>query len=80
MSVRQRVPDPLITPLSLVSLAVTVLGAVLGYIFLVLGVTLYFGLNDLPLTNTQSLIVVGTGVACIAAGYAGWRGFLTFVR
>lgn len=80
MSVRQRVPDPLATPLSLVSLTVTVLGAVLGYIFLILGATLYFDLNGLPLTGTESLIVVGTGVVCLVVGYVGWRGFITFAR
>lgn len=80
MSVRQRVPDPLMGPMGLVSLGITILGAVLGYIFVILGITLYFGLNDLPLTPTQSLTVLGTGVVCLVVAYTGWRGFMTFAR
>ncbi|ESP89405.1 hypothetical protein [Candidatus Halobonum tyrrellensis] len=80
MRVRQSVPEQLLTPISLVSLGVTVTGAVLGYIFLMLAFTLYLGLNGLPLTDTQSLLVAGTGVACLAAGYGGWRAFLAFAK
>lgn len=65
-------------PLGAVSLGVTVIGAVLGYVFVMLGITLYLDLNDIPLTSVESLVVIGTGIACIAVAYGGWRGFLTF--
>lgn len=68
------------TPISLAALGVTIVGAVLGYIFVMLGFTLYLGLNDIPLTGTESLVVIGTGVVCIVIGYVGWRGFLVFAQ
>lgn len=67
-------------PISLVSLAVTVLGAVLGFIFVMLGITLYLDLNGLPLTTTQSLTVVATGLVSLAVGYGGWKSFMTFAH
>lgn len=80
MRVRQSVPEGLLTPISLVSLGVTVAGAVLGYIFLILAFTLYLDLNGLPLSDTQSLIVAGTGLVCLVLAYAGWRGFMAFAH
>lgn len=80
MRVRQSVPEQFLTPISIVSLGVMVTGAVLGYIFIILAFTLYLGLNDLPLTNSQSLVVAGSGVACLVIGYVGWRGFMTFAH
>jgi hypothetical protein len=79
MSTSQRLPGTIEGPLGVVSLIVGILGAVLGYIFVVLGVTMYFDLNSITISNTQSLIIVATGVVAIVLGYAGWRGFMRFV-
>ncbi|WP_224332258.1 hypothetical protein [Haloprofundus halobius] len=67
-------------PLGLASLGLTLVGAVVGYILTMLGITLYFGLNGLgnDITTVESFIVMGTGLVCLAAGYTGWRGFMTF--
>ena len=78
MSVRQRVPEPLRGPLGAASLVVGVVGAVLGYVFTVLGVTLLFNLNDKGLTNVQSATVIATGLALVATAYFGYKGFMTF--
>jgi len=78
MSVRQRVPDALRGPLGAASLLVGIAGAVLGYIFTMLGVTLVFGLNDKGLTTVQSATVIATGLALVGVAYAGYKGFMTF--
>lgn len=79
MSMKNRVPDPLKGPLGVASLGVMIAGLVVGYIFTMVGITLFFDLNGIEgISSTESLIVVGTGLACIALGYAGWRGFMGF--
>ncbi|WP_435064026.1 hypothetical protein [Halobaculum sp. EA56] len=79
MSVTNRVPDAAKGPLGVVSLGVMIIGLVLGYIFTLLGVTLYFDLNGIGgISPTESLVVLGSGVACIVVGYLGWRGFMGF--
>ncbi|KTG09937.1 hypothetical protein AUR64_09960 [Haloprofundus marisrubri] len=67
-------------PLGLASLGLTLVGAVVGYVLTMLGITLYFNLNGLgdAITTVDSFIVIATGVVCLVAGYAGWRGFMTF--
>ncbi|WP_277553197.1 hypothetical protein [Halobaculum limi] len=79
MSVRNRVPDPLKGPLGVASLGVMILGLVLGYIFTMVGVTLFFDLNGIQgISESESIVVIGTGIVCIFIGYAGWRGFMGF--
>lgn len=79
MSVRNRVPDPLKGPLGVASLGVMILGLVLGYIFTMVGVTLFFELNGIQgISEGESIIVIVTGIVCILIGYAGWRGFMGF--
>ncbi|QZX99656.1 hypothetical protein [Halobaculum rubrum] len=79
MSVTNRVPDAAKGPLGVASLGVMIVGLVLGYIFMMLGVTLYFNLNGIQeISSIESLIVLATGVVCFVAGYAGWRGFMGF--
>ncbi|SHG97812.1 hypothetical protein [Halobaculum gomorrense] len=79
MSVSNRVPEGLKGPLGLASLCVMILGLVLGYIFTMIGVTLFFDLNGLQgLSNSESVVVLVTGLVCIVVGYAGWRGFMGF--
>lgn len=63
----------------MVSLAVMILGLVTGYIFTMIGVTLYFDLNGIEgISSGESLIVLATGIGCIVAGYFGWKGFIGF--
>lgn len=78
MPVREYLPPRLRGPLGFASLSVAIIGAVLGYIFIILGFTLRFNLNGLPLTNTQSYLVIATGVGAIALSYLGFRGFMEF--
>jgi uncharacterized membrane protein YphA (DoxX/SURF4 family) len=79
MSVSNRVPEGLKGPLGIASLFVMILGLVLGYIFTMVGVTLFFDLNGIQgISSTESLIVIVTGLVSIIVGYAGWRGFMGF--
>lgn len=79
METYQRIPAEVRGPLGFVSLVIGILGIVIGYIFTMLGVTLYFDLNPtVSLTNTGSLIVVATGLGALIIGYLGWRGFMQF--
>ncbi|QCJ47777.1 MULTISPECIES: hypothetical protein [Haloprofundus] len=80
MSLKHRVPPRLQQPVGFASLGLTLVGAVIGYVLTILGITLYFGLNGLgdAITTVDSFIVIATGLVCLAAGYAGWRGFMTF--
>ncbi|QZP37695.1 hypothetical protein [Halobaculum magnesiiphilum] len=79
MSVSNRVPDPLKGPLGAASLGVMILGLVVGYIFTMLGVTLVLNLNGIQgISDVEALTVTATGLACIVAGYFGWKGFMGF--
>jgi hypothetical protein len=79
MATRQRIPTEAKGPLGFASLVVGILGVVIGYIFMMLGMTLYFDLNPtVSLTDTGSLIVVAAGLVAVVVGYLGWRGFMRF--
>lgn len=80
MSVRERVPKPLRTPIGLVSIAVMVFGVAVGYILTLLGITLYYDLNGLgdAITNVEAIQVTVVGLVTLVFGYLGWRGFLYF--
>lgn len=79
MSVSNRVPDTLKGPLGAASLGVMLVGLVVGYIFTMLGITLVLGLNGIEgISDMEALTVVGAGLACIVAGYLGWKGFMGF--
>ncbi|WP_435128468.1 hypothetical protein [Halobaculum sp. D14] len=79
MSVQQRVPDSLVGPLGVLSLGVGVIGLVVGYIFVLVGITLYFDMNGLTgVSNTEALTVTASGIAAIVVGYLGGRGFMSF--
>ena len=78
MSVRQRVPEQLVGPLGFISLAVGVVGLVVGYIITIVGITTYWNLNGLELANSEALIIAAVGVACLAVAYVGDRGLMTF--
>lgn len=79
MSVSNRVPGALKGPLGVASLGVMILGAVLGYIFTILGITLFFELNGIQgISEVEALTVIATGVVCLVASYAGWKGFMGF--
>lgn len=74
-----RVPDRLKGPLGAASLGVMILGLVVGYIFTMLGITLYLGLNGIEgISDVEALTVIATGLVCIVAGYGGWKGFMGF--
>lgn len=79
MTVEQRIPAPLVGPLGAVSLLVGLISIVMGYIFTVIGVTLFFGLNGLSgVTRGDAILVIGTGILLIGVAYAGYKGFMRF--
>lgn len=82
MSIRDAVPKRLRGPVGFGSLALMLAGVLVGYIVVLLGITLYFNMNGNPtageVSKLESLKVVFIGVVCFLVGYAGWRGFLTF--
>jgi len=80
VTLRERVPQHLRGPVSIVSLGVGMLGITTGYILTIFGVTLYYDLNGFgpDITATESFVVIGIGVAVTVIGYLGWRGFMYF--
>lgn len=80
VALKERIPRPLRTPVSLTSFAIGVLGVVLGWIYISLGATLYWDLNGLgdAITGTESLIVLAVGIVFAAVGYVGLKGFMYF--
>jgi hypothetical protein len=79
MATRQRVPSKVWGPLGFASLVVGILGVVVGYIFVMLGMTLFFDLNPtVSLTDAGSLVVIAVGLGAVVVGYLGWRGFVRF--
>ncbi|WP_440008759.1 hypothetical protein [Halomicrococcus sp. SG-WS-1] len=81
MALRNSVPKRLRGPIGFASIIVAILGIVVGYIFVMFGITLYFDMNALPksaITPTESFIVIGTGLLSLLVGYVGWRGFNHF--
>lgn len=78
MAVKDRVPKQLRAPVGFASIAVMILGLVVGYIFTMLGVMLYFDLELEVVTKGESLVVLATGIAMFAVAYGGWKGFNYF--
>lgn len=81
MALRNSVPKRLRGPIGFASIIVAILGIVVGYIFVMFGITLYFDMNALEksaITPTESFIVIGTGLLSLLLGYVGWRGFTYF--
>ncbi|WP_128478054.1 hypothetical protein [Halorussus pelagicus] len=81
MAIREQVPKPLRGPAGFASLAVMLLGVVIGYILITTGITLYFNLDPIEqgaVTSFEALAVTGVGVGTLAVGYLGWRGFNYF--
>lgn len=80
VTLRERVPQSVRGPVSIVSLAMGMLGITIGYILTVFGVTLYYDLNGFgeEITTVESVVVIGVGVAILVLGYLGWRGFMYF--
>ncbi|WP_458185390.1 hypothetical protein [Haladaptatus sp. NG-WS-4] len=81
MALKNRVPRALRGPVGLLSIIVALLGIVIGYIYLLFGLSLYFELIPqmrATMTTTESLVVIAGGVVCLIIGYAGWRGFNYF--
>lgn len=77
--IKGRVPAAARDPLAIASVGVMVLGLVVGYVLVTLGISVYLGLV-LPadLTAVDATIVTVLGLVAAAAGYLGWRGFVYF--
>ncbi|WP_313690932.1 hypothetical protein [Halorarum halobium] len=79
MSVEQRIPQRFIGPLGVLSLFVGLASIVMGFIFSVIGLTVFFGLNGLQgATSTDGVIVMVTGIALVGVSYLGYKGFMRF--
>lgn len=80
MTLKDQVPNRLRGPVGFGSLGVMILGLVVGYIFTLVGITLYFGMGDPAeaLSAVESLLISVVGVLCIAVGWLGWKSFNYF--
>ena len=80
MTLKDSVPEELRGPVGFGSLGVMILGLVVGYIFTMIGIVLYFGNGDPAeaLTAVESLLISAVGVLCIALGWLGWKSFNYF--
>ncbi|WP_135826942.1 hypothetical protein [Halorussus ruber] len=81
MAIREQVPKPLRGPAGFTSLAVMLLGIVVGYILITTGVTLFFDLHPIEqgaISNTEALSVTAVGIVSLVVGYLGWKGFTYF--
>lgn len=78
-TIKDRVPSALWDPLALVSVGLLVLGLTVGYVLIVLGISVLLGLV-LPaeLSVVDGAIVVAVGLVSTTLGYLGWRGFAYF--
>ncbi len=81
MALKTSVPKSLRGPIGLLSIVVALLGVVIGYIYFLFGLSLYFKLipqmTD-TMTSGESFVVIATGIVLFVVGYAGWRGFNYF--
>ena len=80
MALKDHVPQQLRGPIGFGSLGVMILGLVVGYIFTLVGITLYFGMGDPAeaLTAVESILISVVGLVCIGIGYLGWKSFTYF--
>ena len=82
VTLKQRVPKRLRTPISLLSIGTGLVGLVIGYILTLSGLAAYYDLLGLQkgggLTGTESLIVAGTGIVLLVVAYLGFKGFMYF--
>lgn len=80
MALKDAVPKSLRGPIGFGSLGVMILGLVVGYIFTLVGITLYFEMGDPAeaLSAVESLAVSGVGLVCFGVGYLGWKSFNYF--
>lgn len=78
-TIRERVPAALRDSLALASVGLMVLGLTVGYVLIVLGISVLLGLV-LPaeLSAIDGAVVAAVGLASTAVGYLGWRGFACF--
>ncbi|SIR03276.1 hypothetical protein SAMN05421858_1185 [Haladaptatus litoreus] len=81
MALKNSVPRSLRGPVGLLSIVVALLGVIIGYIYVLFGISLYFKLipqMESTMSTGESLIVLVTGIVFFVIGYAGWRGFNYF--
>lgn len=77
---KEQVPKPLRTPVGIVSYVLGLIGAVVGYILVLLGITLYFDLHGLgeQISDPEALTVLAIGVGTLVVAYFGVKGFMYF--
>lgn len=82
VTLKERVPKRLRMPVSLVSIAMGLVGLVIGYILTLSGLAAYYDLLGLQkgggLTGLESLSITAAGIVLLVIAYLGFKGFMYF--
>jgi len=82
VTLKEQIPKPLRSPVSIGSYALGLLGSTLGWILTILGITLYFELYGTQLnqqiSDPESLLVSAVGLLCAGLGMMGLKGYMYF--
>lgn len=82
VTLKERVPKRLRMPVSLLSIAMGLVGLVIGYILTLSGLAAYYDLLGLEkgggLTGLESLSITAAGIVLLVIAYLGFKGFMYF--
>jgi TRAP-type C4-dicarboxylate transport system permease small subunit len=80
VTLKERVPKSLRTPVSLLSILIGLVGLTVGYIFTLSGLAAYYKLLGIPggISSIDSLIIFGAGIFLLGVAYMGFKGFMYF--
>lgn len=82
VTLKERVPKRLRMPVSLLSIAMGLVGLVIGYILTLSGLAAYYDLLGLQkgggLTGLESLSITAAGIVLLVIAYLGFKGFMYF--
>lgn len=82
VTLKERVPKRLRMPVSLLSIAIGLVGLVVGYILTLSGLAAYYDLLGLQkgggLTGPESLTITVAGIVLLVVAYLGFKGFMYF--
>lgn len=82
VTLKEQIPKPLRTPVSLGSYVLGLLGSTVGWILTILGITLYFELYGTQLnqqiSDPEAFVVMAVGLLCAGLGMMGLKGYMYF--
>lgn len=80
VTLKERVPKSLRTPISILSYVIAVIGVGISWILVTLGLTLYWDLQGLSneVSNVEALQVTVLGLVVGFIAYLGLKGFMYF--